>query len=231
MTILANAKHEAVAQAFIADRERVGARAYRNVYPTCSQAAAEVAFSRLLRNAKFSARIAELAQAAADGAVMTARQVLEELTKIARANMLDYMRVGPDGDPVLNFADLTRDQAAVLAEVTVEEFVDSRAAEVLEPQGHGGALKRSHGREVRRVKFKLADKIEALELLGKHHKLYVDRHLHDFGSTIAERLATALARADDPERGGDVERRSDHTPPRHRPARRAARRGKRTRAR
>jgi phage terminase small subunit len=170
MTILANAKHEAVAQAYIADPERIGCRAYRSVYPKSSQHTAESAWSAPMKKPEFSARIAELAEQAADGAVMTARQVPEELTRIARANMLDYMRVGPDGDPVLNFADLTRDQAAVLAEVTVEEFRDSRAAEVLEPQGHGGALKRSHGREVRRVKFKLADKIEALDLLGKHHK-------------------------------------------------------------
>jgi hypothetical protein len=36
MTTLANAKHEVVAQAFIADPERVGWRAYRAVYPKSS---------------------------------------------------------------------------------------------------------------------------------------------------------------------------------------------------
>src|SRR5262245_13027023 len=126
MTILTNAKHEAVAQTFIADRERVGWRAYRAAYPETSQRAAVTGFSRLLANADFSARIAELAEAAAQGAVAAARQVLEELTKIARANMLDYMRVGPGGDPVLDFSQLTRDQAAALAEVTVQDFMDGR---------------------------------------------------------------------------------------------------------
>jgi hypothetical protein len=53
-----------------------------------------------------------------------------------------------------------------------------------------------NAREVRRVKFKLADKIEALELLGKHHKLYVERREHDVGAGLADRLAAALARVD-----------------------------------
>jgi len=39
MTTLANAKHEAVAQAYIADLEKIGWRAYRQVYPNTSQRA------------------------------------------------------------------------------------------------------------------------------------------------------------------------------------------------
>jgi phage terminase small subunit len=35
---------------------------------------------------------------------MSANEVLQELSKVGRANMLDYMRVGPDGDPVLDFS-------------------------------------------------------------------------------------------------------------------------------
>src|SRR5258706_190065 len=65
MTTLANAKHEAVELAYIADPERVGWHAYRSVYPKSSQHAAETAWARMLKNAEFSARIAELALAAA----------------------------------------------------------------------------------------------------------------------------------------------------------------------
>jgi hypothetical protein len=57
--------------------------------------------------------------------------------------MQDYMRIGPDGDPVLDFANLTRDQAAALQEVTVESYMD------------GGG---ENAREVKKVRFKLADK-------------------------------------------------------------------------
>jgi hypothetical protein len=80
-----------VALAYIADPERLGWRAYRSVYPNTSHRAAVTGFTRLLTNADFSARIAELAEEVAPGAVMTAQQVLEELSKIGRANMADNM--------------------------------------------------------------------------------------------------------------------------------------------
>ena len=42
-------------------------------------------------------------------------------------------------------------------------------------------------REVRRVKFKLADKIAALEKLGRHLGMFVERHVHE--GTIEHRLS------------------------------------------
>jgi hypothetical protein len=117
-------------------------------------------------------------------------------------------------DPVLDWSKLTRDQAAALIEVTVEDFLDGRGEDA---------------REVRRVHFKLANKIDALELLGKHHRLYVERHVHDFSNGVAERLATALARVDGRARStGGV--RPDHRPSRSGAARRALRKGKRAQA-
>jgi hypothetical protein len=43
-----------------------------------------------------------------------------------RANMADYMKSTPEGDPYLDFSALTRDQTAALSEVTVEDFLDRR---------------------------------------------------------------------------------------------------------
>lgn len=163
MAVLANAKHEAVAQAFLADQQKIGWKAYRKVYPKSSKRAAITAFGRLLLKADFAARIAELKGEAAQGAVMTANEVLLGLSNLARANMQDYMRVGPSGEPVLDFGALTRDQAAALQEVTVEEFTD----------GHG-----DDARPVRKVKFKLADKRAALNDLGRHHGLFKDKVEH-----------------------------------------------------
>jgi phage terminase small subunit len=107
-----------------------------------------------------AARIEELKTAAAEGAVATAREVLEELTRIGLANMADY--VGP-GFEMREISEMSRDQTAALAEVTCETFMDGRGEDA---------------REVRRVKFKLADKRAALVDLGRHHKLFTDKHEH-----------------------------------------------------
>jgi phage terminase small subunit len=160
MKVLSNAKHEAVARALIADPESVGWRAYKAVYPKSSRHAAENGFTRLSKNADFAARIDELKAAAAEGAVATARQVLEELTRIGLANMADY--IGPNFE-TREISEMSRDQTAALAEVTVETFMDGRGQDA---------------REVRKVKFKLADKRGALVDLGRHHKLFTDKHEH-----------------------------------------------------
>lgn len=84
---------------------------------------------------------------------VTLDRVIEELACIGFANMKDFMRVGPDGDAVLDFSRLNRRQAAALSEVTVEDFLDGRG---------------DNARQVRKIKFKLSDKIPALLALGKH---------------------------------------------------------------
>jgi phage terminase small subunit len=72
--------------------------------------------------------------------------------RIAFANLMDYMRIGPSGDPVLDFSDLTREQAAALTEITVDDYLD----------GCG-----ERARDVRKVKFKLGDKRAALMDIAK----------------------------------------------------------------
>jgi phage terminase small subunit len=94
---------------------------------------------------------------------ITVERVLTEYAKLGFSNMADYMRVGADGDPVLDFSALSRDQAAALAEVTVEDFRDGRGEEA---------------RDVRRVKFKLSDKKAALDSIAKHLGMFVDKHEH-----------------------------------------------------
>lgn len=196
MPVLKNAKHEALAQAYFKDRERVGWKAYKAIYPKSSQRAAETGFSRLLKKAEFAARIAELdqavAQATVDAKVMDLQEVLAELSKLGRANMQDFMRVQDSGEPVLDFSALTRDQAAAISELTVETFMDGAGDDA---------------REVKRVKFRLHDKRGALSELRKHHEPQKHQHEHagkDGGAIevapagsmdIARRIAFALAKA------------------------------------
>lgn len=117
----------------------------------------------LLRKPEIDLALAEGRKRLAESTQVTAEAVINELRKLGFSNMQDYMRPGVDGDPTLDFSNLTRDQAAALVEVTVEDFKDGRGDE---------------SRDVRRVKFKLSDKRAALVDLGKHLGLFVERHEH-----------------------------------------------------
>ena len=82
MPVLSNQRHEAVAEAYIADPERVGWKAYKKVYPKSSQHGAETGFSRLLKNVEFAARLAELQHTAATHAEITLETLLRETAEI-----------------------------------------------------------------------------------------------------------------------------------------------------
>jgi phage terminase small subunit len=91
---------------------------------------------------------------------MSADEILAELSLIARANVLDYMRLGRDGEPIADFSGLDRDRAAALSETTVEDFAEGRG---------------ENKRDVRRLRFKLHDKLGALDRLARHHGLLKER--------------------------------------------------------
>lgn len=76
-------------------------------------------------------------------------QVLREYARIAFANMSDFVIVGSDGVTVRPMDDLTEDQMAAIAEVTVT------------PTQNGAT-----------VKLKLHDKLRALDALSKHLGLF-----------------------------------------------------------
>jgi phage terminase small subunit len=116
-----------------------------------------------LNKPEIAAQITAAQQKRADKLEITADRVLEELGRIGFANMADYMRSNADGDPYLDFSGLTREQAAALAEVTVEDFKDGRGDDA---------------RDVRRVKFNLADKRAALVDVGRHLGMFKDRVEH-----------------------------------------------------
>lgn len=118
---------------------------------------------RLLKHVEVAELIATKAEKQVEKLDITAERVLRELALLGFANMEDYMRVGSDGDPYLDFSALSRDQAAALQEVTVEDFKEGRGEDA---------------RDVRRVKFKLADKRAALVDLGKHLKLFTEKVEH-----------------------------------------------------
>jgi phage terminase small subunit len=88
---------------------------------------------------------------------LDARRVLAELARIAQANVLDYMRFDAAGEPVVDLRRLDREQASALSEVVVEE------------------VKPAKGAAKRKVRFRLHDKLGALDKLAKHYGLYRER--------------------------------------------------------
>jgi phage terminase small subunit len=90
---------------------------------------------------------------------LDADTVLAELTRIARANLLDYMRFDEDGIPIVDLSRLDRETAAALSEVVVEEFLAAKAGRPA----------------VRRVRFRMHDKLAALDKLARHFGLLRER--------------------------------------------------------
>lgn len=120
---------------------------------------AKVTASRLLTKANVKTLIAELTKAKADKLDLKAEHVLEELKRMAFSNMLDYIKV-QDGDAFIDLSKLTREHAAAIQELTVEEYTEGRGEEK---------------RDIKKTRFKLCDKRGSLELLGRYLKLFTDR--------------------------------------------------------
>jgi phage terminase small subunit len=119
-----------------------------------SETRAKQAGSRIVRRADFQAALAAFDRKMAAQAEVTVQEIVAGLARIARANMQDYMRIGADGEAVLDFSALTRDQAAVIHEV----MVDTRT--------------RRKGKSGRRAypvsRLKLYDQLQAWEKLGRY---------------------------------------------------------------
>jgi phage terminase small subunit len=135
--------------------------------------------SRLLTNVDIKAEIEQKSIKRAEKLDLSAEKVLGELSKLAFSNMLDYIRV-QDGDAYVDLSSMTREQAAAIQELTVEEYAEGRGEDK---------------RDVKRTRFKLAEKRGALELLGKHLKLFTAKTEIKGLEDIAAILSKARARA------------------------------------
>ena len=114
---------------------------------------------QLLQKPSILAAIQEGMDKRAAGTEITAEKVLRELALIGFANMADFMSIDDDGNACVDLANLTREQAAAIQEIVVDEYVDGRGEDA---------------REVKRVRFKLADKKGALVEIGRHLGMFSD---------------------------------------------------------
>lgn len=117
---------------------------------------------------------------------ISGEKVLRELALMGFANMEDYIGV-KDGDAYVDLSAVNRDQFAAVQEITVEEYTEGRGEDK---------------RDIKRTKFKLADKRGSLELLGKHLKLFTEKHelkLENLESLSDEQLAVLATKLSGPE--------------------------------
>jgi phage terminase small subunit len=144
----------------------VASDAYRGAYSTARMTDKQIweESCKLLKHPKVAQRIEELRervrQIAEERFDINVEKVLRELSLIGFANMLDYVTPQVDGTAFVDLSKLTRNQAAAIQEVTVEGF----------KEGKGETT-----RDVKKVRFKLADKRAALVDLGKHLGMFVER--------------------------------------------------------
>jgi len=139
------------------------------------QKGAAVQASRMLTNPKIKSEIERILAERAKKLDISAEKVLGELAKMAFSNMQDYIRI-QNGEAYIDLSTLTREQAAAIQEITSEVYTEGRGDDA---------------RDIKRTKFKLAEKRGALELLGKNLKLFTDK------TEIAglDELATMLSKA------------------------------------
>jgi hypothetical protein len=113
---------------------------------------------------------------------------LKELGAVAFANMASYVTITDDGRPVLDFSGVTIDQMAAISEIVQEE--DNLA------RGEGVQL------SVRKTRFKLHNKLTALEALAKHFNLFGTTDPTDLAEKAA--MAQAMIRAGRAQERGHV---------------------------
>ena len=159
MPVLTNPKHELFAQE-VAKGVSIG-EAYESAgYSAKNIETARACGSRLLTDANIQARVAELQLRGATRTEITIAQCVQELARIGFANMSDYIKTQEDGSAYVDLANLTREQAAAIQEITTEEYKDGRGED---------------GRDIKRVKIKLADKRAPLVDILRHLGGFIDR--------------------------------------------------------
>lgn len=129
-------------------QELVRGRSHREAYRLAGYTQSRGHATRLRRHPDVVRRYDELAGAAARMTEVTAASVINELAAIAFANITDFITLDADGHPRTDLTKVSRTQAAALIEVSSNAH---------------------------RVRFRLADKLEALVNLGKMLGLFRER--------------------------------------------------------
>jgi phage terminase small subunit len=122
--------------------------------------------ARLTRNDHVRTRLAELMAVTAEDLGVTVKRVINGVARIAFANMADFIAFGPNVDPTITLDGLTWEQFATVGELNVVQRV------VVGKDDTPSVT-------IKRVRFKLHDKLAALDKLGRYFGIWdngADKH-------------------------------------------------------
>jgi len=91
---------------------------------------------------------------------VTAEMVIEEVRKVAFANLGDLITVQEDGSALIEFSTLTADQRASISEFQTETYNEGRGDDAV---------------PVKKQRVKFHSKLDALEKLGKYFKIFNEK--------------------------------------------------------
>jgi phage terminase small subunit len=137
-----------------------------------SRKTAHVQGPRLLGKVSVRAEVDRRQKAIERRLEVSAQAVLGEYAKVGGSRITDYLRFGPKGVTIRASDDIPERQLDAISEVS-------------ERIGPGGQ---------RLVTLKLHNKLGALDAMGKHLGLFVERHEHDLGARLSDALTTIKAR-------------------------------------
>ena len=116
--------------------------------------------SRLLANVKVQAEIVRLRSQVSEKLEITHEAVIREIARVAFGRVAKFIKVNADGDPYVDLSDATPEDLDLLESVQSEDYLDGR--------GKGA-------RAVRKTKIVFQDRLKALQMLGQHLGLFIDR--------------------------------------------------------
>lgn len=125
--------------------------------------------SRLVRNPQVIKRLNQIIGQRTRRYEVSAERILKELARVAYSDITNYVTFNESGVRIKESSDLSPAQAAAIQEVS--EVINQ----------NGGT-----------TKFKLHDKVKALELLGKHLKLFSDRVEHSIDSKLEDLIGGSM---------------------------------------
>ncbi len=132
-------------------------KAMREAMPAIADHVLKVRAVDFLNRPLIQAAIADKVRRVTEKYDVSVEALVRELAYMAKANMADYVRITPEGEPYVDLSEVTYEMMSAIKTVTVEDIKDGRGPDA---------------REIRKVKFDLHDKQAAIDKLMRKHGAY-----------------------------------------------------------